>query len=108
MVVTLTSDYIGLEKEERKSAGGLLMAPSAVDPRNVVIAKVIAVGPGEQRPDGGMYEMPCAVGDRVFVNAGAGIKWTSEETGLECWVVYAGRKDIIGVEVLPEEPETAA
>ena len=103
MIVHLASDYILLEKEERKSAGGLHLAPGAVDPRNVVAALVIATGPGEQRPDGGVYDMPCKAGDRVLVNAGAGIKWT-DEAGAEHWVVYAGRKDVIGV--IEPEPAT--
>jgi co-chaperonin GroES (HSP10) len=58
-------------------------------------AKVLAVGPGSQRPDGGRFALPCKVGDTVLVNRGAGFKWTYK--GVEHWFVYGNRGDIIGV-----------
>lgn len=96
MGLILADDYILLQKEERVSPSGLVFHPSSLDPRNVIEATVLATGPGEQRPGGGRYELPCRAGDRVVVMAGAGVKWTDDEK-VEHWVVFGMRKDVIAV-----------
>jgi co-chaperonin GroES (HSP10) len=95
MGLRLTDDYVHLEKIEQPNT--IHLPPGTTDPRGTVVrARVIAVGPGEQRADGTRKLPPCGVGDIVLVHAGAGFRFTLD--GRDHWFVYAERKDIIAVE----------
>jgi co-chaperonin GroES (HSP10) len=84
-------DYIILEEIIQQGTIHLLN-PDANQKR---LAKVLAVGKGAQRPDGGRFAQPCDANDTVLVHAGAGFRYKHE--GEELWFVQGGRGDIIAV-----------
>lgn len=52
--------------------GGILL-PDQTKKEQVTRGKILAIGPGRQRPDGGRFEMPAvAEGDRVILNSYGG------------------------------------
>jgi co-chaperonin GroES (HSP10) len=90
----LADDYILLEEIPPPPQLIVTLEPKAGQPI-VVLAKVLAVGPGDPYA-GGRHSMPCKEGDTVFVFAGSGIRFKDYE-GNEHWFAYGGRKDIVAV-----------
>lgn len=92
--MTLCDDYIQLEHipDERPK---IQLLDGTVTAGATVKARVVAMGPGELRPDGQRQPMPCKSGDVVRVMKGAGFRDIHD--GSEVWFVYGGRKDILGV-----------
>lgn len=89
-----TDDHIILEEVAAEKGKIELLTP-VVDPSVKKLAKVLAVGPGVTLQNGQRQPMPCAVGDTVLVNAGAGFK--VQHDGAEYWFVYGSHRDVIAV-----------
>jgi chaperonin GroES len=90
----LTDDHIQLEALEADDKVGSIYTPTKLTDQKV-LAKVIAIGPGELNQHGNRNPMPCKEGDTVLVSSGAGFRYVRD--GRESWFVYGGRKDIIAV-----------
>jgi co-chaperonin GroES (HSP10) len=90
VIKQLTDDHILLEALEPDEKVNGIYRPTRISDEKV-LARVIAVGPGDLNPAGTRNPMPCKVGDTVLVGQGAGFHYK------DYWFVYGGRKDVIAV-----------
>lgn len=95
MDLRLLDDYIELRHIPDPKPAIHLLDDTVVTKGSTIAAEVLAVGPGELRPDGQRQPMPVRRGDVVRVMKGAGFRDMID--GQERWFVYGMRKDIVAV-----------
>jgi chaperonin GroES len=81
------------EAAEGKTAGGIILPDSAKNKPQM--GKVLAVGPGKAKKDGGKIPMQLKVGDKVLFTTWAGDEYKDRKTTDEFLVMHEG--DVLAV-----------